>query len=529
MRHEKNYIEFEGIFSADVLGGIFKIIRGFADLRDLAAVSVPYKMTVENETGRAFGHQRDLDLKHAQDIKKYLEHGDNRFIPEIILSLRCNNLEEIRETGELLGVQTSSDSEVRIKRRFSRRSPRIQQIRVQRSKIDSIKERKIIRRIDGNHRLALAEQLEADPSLKQKYLASFCMILLHSPEDISDDYAESLIFHTINSTALRLESEHGLRLLLGQDPDYAMIPDNEFAYSPELYLTRILSERLLRLPEPARNRFGERPLTTLWDASRQMIAIDPKIAESREDLTNFADELFAGLADILPRLSASNPSLCQTHAFLEMAARIWRESSRDDHDARVQYAVEKLDRLGKWLGDQGITNLLNPLSPAAQLLNTFNAVQSKIPRRLFLARWYPNANSNSDAFNRANLRLQQIRGMLDMIERDYGIRLELIDMGTKDGGTFPIHKEMYKAIASSDIIMCDLTGQRPNVCVEAGFALNHHKQNRLVFLFEPMHDNDRILFDLSTFKYIQIAQAAEIPNKIKPEIIAILRDCGADI
>ncbi len=41
-------------------------------------------------------------------------------------------------------------------------------------------------------------------------------------ENEADDYAESLIFHTINNTALPLESEHGLRLLLGQDSAYEM-------------------------------------------------------------------------------------------------------------------------------------------------------------------------------------------------------------------------------------------------------------------------------------------------------------------
>jgi len=38
---------------------------------------------------RVLGHQRELDVSHAQDIKRYLEQADNRFIPEIILSLRC--------------------------------------------------------------------------------------------------------------------------------------------------------------------------------------------------------------------------------------------------------------------------------------------------------------------------------------------------------------------------------------------------------------------------------------------------------
>ena len=100
-------------------------------------------------------------------------------------------------------------------------------------------------------------------------------------------------------------------------------------------------------------------------------------------------------------------------------------------------------------------------------------------------------------------------------------------MGTEEGGSFPIHHRMYMAIASSDIIICDLTGHRPNVYVEAGYALKHHEKNRLIFLFEKQNRSDKVPFDLSTFKYVEISQAAEIPNKITAEIVAILRDAGA--
>ena len=46
-------IEFEGYFAEGVLG-IFKIIPGFADLRDLAAVSVPYELRDRGRSFRAF-------------------------------------------------------------------------------------------------------------------------------------------------------------------------------------------------------------------------------------------------------------------------------------------------------------------------------------------------------------------------------------------------------------------------------------------------------------------------------------------
>lgn len=235
------------------------------------------------------------------------------------------------------------------------------------------------------------------------------------------------------------------------------------------------------------------------------------------------------LVDIMTRLKPQQPSLCQTHAFLELAARVWREVEGNTHDAKVDAAVGLLDRIGLWLGKEGITSLLDPVSPAKQLLDTFNAAQQRVPKRVFLARWYPPEDTPHDAFHKAQLRLEQLRETLAAIEREHSIRLELIDMGTEEGGTFPIHHRMYVAIASCDIIICDLTGQRPNVFVDAGFALKHHEKNRLIFLFEPHNENDEVPFDLTTFKYVHISQAAEIQIKIRPEIIAILRDAGAPL
>lgn len=527
MPHLNPTIEFEGYFAEGVLG-IFKIIRGFADLRDLAAISAAYELSDVTETARVVGHQRKLDEKHALDIKKYLEQSDSRLIPEVILSVR-GKFNNITEQERVIGIESEEGAIIDISRRFSDKNQRIQKVKIQRSDIELVKEKKLIRRIDGNHRLAMADTLAEDEIVPTKYLAPFCLILLGPIENDADDYAESLIFHTVNSTALPLESEHGLQLLLGQDPAHAMTPDNEFAYSPELHLTRLLCERLNGMHVSAQQRFGVHPLTSLWEAARNLIQIDTTIAENRATLTGFADELFAALADILTRIAPRHPSLCQTHTFLELAARVWRESSGETYNDKVNAAVGLLDRIGLWLGAEGITSLLNPISPAKQLLETFKAAQKRIPKRVFLARWYPLQNAPYNAFDKANLSLQQLRETLSAIEREHGVYLELIDMGTEEGGTFPIHPRMYEAIASSDIIICDLTGHRPNVYVEAGFALKHHEKNRLLFLFEPRNRNDKVPFDLTTFKHSSISQAAEIPIKIKAEIIAILRDSGLPI
>src|SRR5689334_1296816 len=100
-------ITISGLYESGVLG-TFAVIRGFADLRDLARISAPYEMhTGADQT--VTGHQRPLDAGHAADIRRYLEGGAFRFLPEVILSLRVPLAAEEKD-GMEVGVQTVDPS-----------------------------------------------------------------------------------------------------------------------------------------------------------------------------------------------------------------------------------------------------------------------------------------------------------------------------------------------------------------------------------------------------------------------------------
>jgi hypothetical protein len=109
--------------------GIFRVIRGFAALRDLAAVSVPCRMEDGGQGFRVVGHQRGESAKHAEEIKNSLEQSENRFIPEVIFSLRVPvslavNRGEIApdELGlgdRVFGVKSTDGCLVNITRRYS--------------------------------------------------------------------------------------------------------------------------------------------------------------------------------------------------------------------------------------------------------------------------------------------------------------------------------------------------------------------------------------------------------------------------
>ena len=148
------------------------------------------------------------------------------------------------------------------------------------------------------------------------------------------------------------------------------------------------------------------------------------------------------------------------------------------------------------------------------LINIFDKVYDNIPKKVFLARWYP--ATTDPEYNKAKLRLNAIKAIAEELD------LELIDIGTQQTGTFDIRTVMYHRITQSDIFIADLTGNRHNVMVEVGYALRHVKEGRMIFYFQPKDANDKVPFDLSGFKYEPISDSAEVRLKVKPLIEAIL-------
>jgi hypothetical protein len=257
--------------------------------------------------------------------------------------------------------------------------------------------------------------------------------------------------------------------------------------------------------------------------------MDQTVAKDLPTLAKYSKTLLAALNDIVTRMEPDQPALCKAEFFIELAARVWKSTPEGaDHNSRVGESVAFLGKIASWLGNDGLLELKEGHSLSKQVLDIFAAVRSRIPKRVFLARWYPTAKDGEDEAA-ARLRLKQIRQALKEIEKEEGTHLDLVDMGTQTGATFPIHAKMYDAIASADIILVDLTGVRPNVCIEVGFALRNHEKNRLIFIFQPTKNHKAVPFDLNTFRYEPFNDTGELPEKIKPHILTILRGAAVGV
>jgi hypothetical protein len=287
-----------------------------------------------------------------------------------------------------------------------------------------------IRRIDGNHRLHLANQLLADATSPTKYLAPFCAVLLGPPGDANDDFVESMLFHTINSTALPLDSEHALQLVLGQAAQYRLSADQEFATNAPLHLTRLLKGKIDVMPQVQRQRLGTTPATVLNSAATVLVAQNAAVRQDRQALGTFADDLSGAITDVLARLPTTCPDLCKADFFIELASLAWSETaSAVDHQTRIDQAVATLESIGRWLGHDGLHNIQSKRSIAQQLFEIFRSVRMRIPKRIFLSRWYPTAEDGNE-LTKATNRKQMIDRTLDDLRAE-GIDLALDDPGTE--------------------------------------------------------------------------------------------------
>lgn len=525
MATNRSTIEIEGIFGTEVLGS-FNIIRGFATLQELSRISVPVLMEPPQANGEVRGHQRPLDEDHAEDVRRYFEQGDQRFIPEIILSVRLPlEPETLPVAGGFaptqIGVNYTGDG-IELRRKHRGKTLQNHILRVKVRDLDRLRAEQRIRRIDGNHRLAKADELIPVSGQKNRYKVPFCLLLLGDVGDASHDYTEALVFHTINSTAKALDGEFALQLILGQPPGLGQPAHVEFAYSPALHFTRMLDGSLRALPEPLRSRLGGRSLARLSMASRELLAAYREKAVTLESLTRFRDEIVPALTDVCTHLHPDFSDFCAADYFVELTCHVWMRSDPGaSHEKRLTETVCYLRDMARWMGTDGMRGLTAGKPLGRQMIEIYDAVRQRIPKKVFLARWYPTV-SDGEQLQRANNRLNVLKRL---VEEE--LHLELIDMGTVEGGTFPIHDSMYKAILSSEIFIADLTGLRPNVMIELGYALHHIGTGRLLLLFYPITGADRVPFDTNTFRYEQIGEAEDIPTKLRGHLTEILAQAAA--
>lgn len=490
--------------------GKFYCIRGYAPIKDLEKLSI-----------KSDSFQRDLLNGHKGEMLSFLTAREGTFFPEVILSANLANTEHSYDPNkpelegyadEISTLTNAISSKTELKKcnlgaitidlNFAKgtQNQNSRTVNNESNKVlignISINEKKFVNkfiRIDGNHRLSASREL----SDEFNYYAPFCLILFTNHN--SQERLSTLLFHNINYKQIPIDREHNLRIIINN-----------------LYSDEELSDQ-----------FGINFLYTRYIFRDEIIKID-HYHEINKLIEDNAYTYFVDLFDYLIKSELIEQNLSETdivNLMKKNLSKINSALSLCKISAKKNISVlgalsfycmqseEKYSSFLKWIDKNDITSIEK--LTMNNVIQIFDKIYKNIPKKVFLARWYP--AEGDDQFTRAKNRLKAIS---KIVKEDF--KLELIDIGTQEGGTFAIREKMYDQITASDIFIADLTGARHNVMVEVGYALKNIGRKRMLFYYEPTSESAVPPFDLNGFRCEKIKEAADLDDAIPKHISAIL-------
>ena len=463
--------------------GNFLCLRGYADYKTLSNISEPNKDV-----------QRELMENHKGEMAAFLNSGEYRFFPEIVLSvslLTDNNHTEVSEflnavMGKKEWNKKLGEINISIFNHDAGDKNRVAHITFDETKIK-------LNRIDGNHRLSAANEVVGD------FKVPFCLILCQNPDD-ENRYSRA-IFHNINAKQIPLDLEENLKVILGSSEVFS---DDKLKTDPSFGWKYYLARKTIYTID-----FSYFPsINSYISASKHSFFVDLYgfliKNKSVEENDSAIATVKAQLVEVEQALVESEITATTTNIAVIGALAYYKLTNESKYRGFLS-----------WIKKNNIGNVEK--LHIDDVINLYDEIYEHVPKKVFLARWYPSAeHDGDDEFRKAESRISAIKEIVQQLN------LELTDLGTRETGTFDIRDVMYHDIRECDIFVADLSGARHNVMIEVGYALKHVKTARMLFYFQASDKCKSVPFDVSHLNYVPIVDSAEIKTSVKVRIENIL-------
>jgi nucleoside 2-deoxyribosyltransferase len=503
MSRVKQKISFEGLLQKNVLD-TFTVIRGFADLHDLASVStaIPYQT---GSSGQVTGYQRDLDSAHIEDIERFLMVSPYRFFPEIVLSLRSNGKDD-PIASYVKRRKSEYDAAYRIT------------VNLKALRADPLGR---IHRIDGNHRLEAArrvfEKQRRAGQVRGFIKAPFCFVIMEpDPPDIAE-LSEAMLFNLINSKALPIMSEHSLKVLMRDDRN----PPERFAEDPQVYLTRWMHEKVRDWPQGFFAAMGNAPLTRLHSAAGVMLRPGGISKATQKEMETEAGHIFGPLYELAVTLRALHEKFVHSYAFLPIAAEVYARHSKVDSSKGANTEAERLRRAENWLRNFagwfdhiGAADLPMPADPSI-LWTVFKRDFDKRAGQVFIAMSFRESKT-LDAVYKA---MEEAIDQFNSAHTNAKLAPKRIDK--QHGASYEIPARVFHEIDQSRLVIADLTDEKQNVYCEVGYAKARGVPFFLTFRKkEGVTPPNKVHFDLAPQRYIEYDNPIDLRDQLIKELNA---------
>lgn len=463
--------------------GNFLCLRGYADYKTLSDISEENKDV-----------QRELIEKHKGEMAAFLNSGDYRFFPEIVLSVSLlteNNHSEVsefftyvydrKEWNKKLG-----DINISIFNHAAGDKNRVAHITFDETKIK-------LNRVDGNHRLSVASDVAGN------FKVPFCLILCQNPDE-ENRYSRA-IFHNINAKQIPLNLEENLKVILDSSEvfsDDKLKTDPSFGW--KYYLARKALQSVDFMYFPAISSYISQAKCCFFVDLFGFLLKSQSVEENDSAITKVKSQL----VEVEQALVESEITATTTNIAVIGALAYYRLTNESKYRGFLS-----------WIKKNNIGNVKK--LHIDDVINLYDEIYEHVPKKVFLARWYPSAeHDGEDEYRKAESRISAMKEIVQQLN------LELTDLGTRETGTFDIRKVMYHDIRECDIFIADLSGARHNVMIEVGYALKHIDTARMLFYFQESDKCKSVPFDVNHLNYVPIVDSAEIKTSVKGRIENIL-------
>ena len=419
--------------------GNFLCLRGFADYKTLSRISEENKDV-----------QRELIEKHKGEMAAFLNSGEYRFFPEIVLSvslLTGNNHSEVsnflnavigrREWNKKLG-----DINISIFNHDAGDKNRVAHIAFDETKIK-------LNRIDGNHRLSAANEVIGD------FKVPFCLILCQNPDD-ENRYSRA-IFHNINAKQIPLDLEENLKVILDSD---SVFTDDKLKSDPSFGWKYYLARKA-----PRKIDFSKFPfIQTLIRDSEYTYFLEEFDLLLHCGLLNESDASIETFTDELPAIEESLQE-AQLNSLPQNLAVIGAISYYKLTDP------QKHKLFLRWVKENCIAEA--PNIHMADLIEIFDKVYENMPKSVFMSMQF--CRETEDTY-------QTVKDVRETLKRENNIDFELIKVDEHtDGYSDEIYHRIIDGIKKSSLVIADLSYGNKNVHHEIGYAQGLNKKVLLLY------------------------------------------------
>lgn len=443
-------IKLSGILEYS-MGG-FLCLRGFASFKLLSAISEPNPEV-----------QRELIDTHKGEMASFLNSGEYRFFPEVILSLNLTDGKKDFEELDLFhkklqAGQTWNKNVGNIQFNISQNVtknirgpldplPRVERMNIAHIKFDE-KGTKLTR-IDGNHRLSASDEVIED------FLVPFCLIMFRNPQE-NKQYSRA-IFHNINAKQIPLNLEENLKVILSS-PD--VFSDDKLKTDPSFGWKYYLSRKVLQSVNFSEYHFIQTLLkgnecTYLLEEFDALIRVG-LLEESDLSIEKFTSQL----SSIESALQEAKLNSVPNNLAVIGALSYYKLTDEDKHKQFI-----------RWTKENSIASA--PGIHTDDLIEIFNKVYENIPKTVFMSMQF--SPETEDTY-------QTVKDVQQILKRENGIDFRIIKVDEhKDGYSAEIYHRIVDGIKEAALVIADLSYGNRNVHHEIGYAQGMNKKILLLY------------------------------------------------